>query len=173
LSGALHRWLAHIYTDSGMAEAGAISEIRPMETLRILIADDHALIRRSLRSLLLTHSNWAVCGEAVDGQDAVDKARELRPDVVLLDVTMPGMTGLEATPIIRREVPDSQVVIVTQHDSVELSRRAAEVGAQGFVVKSEITRNLMPAIEAAGERQRLLRKNPKPASTTPKKPAIN
>jgi two-component system response regulator NreC len=156
-----------------MAEAGPISEITAMETLRILIADDHALIRRSLRSLLLTHSNWAVCGEAVDGQDAVDKARELRPDVVLLDVTMPGMTGLEAAPIIRREVPDSQVVIVTQHDSAELSRRATAVGAQGFVVKSEIARDLMPAIEAAGERGRLSRNHSKIASTTKKKSAVN
>ena len=156
-----------------MAEASPISEIRPMETLRILIADDHALIRRSLRSLLLTHLNWAVCGEAVDGQDAIDKARDLHPDVVLLDVAMPGMTGLEAAPIIRRDVPDSQVVIVTQHDSAELSRRATAVGAQGFVVKSEITRDLMPAIEAAGERQRLSRKNQKTAAATRKKPAIN
>jgi DNA-binding NarL/FixJ family response regulator len=144
-----------------------------METLRILIADDHALIRRSLRSLLLTHSNWAVCGEAVDGQDAIDKARELHPDVVLLDVTMPRMTGLEAAPIIRREVPDSQVVIVTQHDSAELSRRAAEAGAQGFVVKSEITRDLMPAIEAAGERRELSRNNSKSASTSTKRTSIN
>jgi len=156
-----------------MAEASPISEIETMETLRILIADDHALIRRSLRSLLLTHSNWAVCGEAIDGQDAIDKARELRPDVVLLDVTMPGMTGLEAAPIIRREVPDSQVVIVTQHDSAELSRRATAVGAQGFVVKSEITRDLMPAIEAAGERRKLSRRNSKTALTTAKKTAIN
>jgi len=124
-----------------------------METLRILIADDHALVRRSLRSLLLTHSNWDVCGEAVDGQDAVDKAKELRPDVVLLDVSMPRMTGLQAVPIIRLEVPESQILIVTQHDSNELSRRATEVGAQGFVVKSEATKYLVPAIEAAGERR--------------------
>jgi two-component system response regulator NreC len=124
-----------------------------METLRILIADDHALVRRSLRSLLLTHSNWDVCGEAVDGQDAVDKAKELRPDVVLLDVSMPRMTGLQAVPIIRLEVPESQILIVTQHDSNELSRRAIEVGAQGFVVKSEVTKYLVPAIEAAGERR--------------------
>jgi DNA-binding NarL/FixJ family response regulator len=124
-----------------------------METLRILIADDHALVRRSLRSLLLTHSNWDVCGEAVDGQDAVDKAKELRPDVVLLDVSMPRMTGLQAVPIIRHEVPESQILIVTQHDSNELSRRATEVGAQGFVVKSEATKYLVPAIEAAGERR--------------------
>jgi len=126
-----------------------------METLRILIADDHALVRRSLRSLLLTHSNWDVCGEAVDGQDAVDKAKELRPDVVLLDVSMPRMTGLQAVPIIRLEVPESQILIVTQHDSNELSRHATEVGAQGFVVKSDVTKYLVPAIEAAGERRRV------------------
>jgi DNA-binding NarL/FixJ family response regulator len=124
-----------------------------METLRILIADDHALVRRSLRSLLLTHSSWDVCGEAVDGQDAVDKAKELHPDIVLLDVSMPRMTGLQAVPIIRHEVPESQILIVTQHDSNELSRRATEVGAQGFVVKSEATKYLVPAIEAAAERR--------------------
>ena len=126
-----------------------------METLRILIADDHALVRRSLRSLLLTHSSWDVCGEAVDGQDAVDKAKELHPDIVLLDVSMPRMTGLQAVPIIRHEVPESQILIVTQHDSNELSRHATEVGAHGFVVKSDVTKYLVPAIEAAGERRRV------------------
>ena len=86
---------------------------------------------------------------------SMDKVKELRPDVVLLDVSMPRMTGLQAVPIIRHEVPESQILIVTQHDSNELSRHATEVGAQGFVVKSDVTKYLVPAIEAAGERRRV------------------
>jgi DNA-binding NarL/FixJ family response regulator len=133
-----------------METTTAIMESSCMAALRILIADDHALVRRMLKTLVQSHAEWLVCGEAANGRDAVDQARQLKPDIVLLDVSMPFMTGLEATPLIHREVPESEILIVTQHDSRELSQLAMEAGARGFVVKSEVARDLLPAIEAAG-----------------------
>jgi DNA-binding NarL/FixJ family response regulator len=136
-----------------MAQGRQIDEsgVMVMHTLRILIADDHALVRRMLRTLLQSHAEWDVCGEASDGRDAIEKAKELKPDVVLLDLSMPYVTGLEATPIIHKELPQSAILIVTQHDSRELSRMAVEAGALGYVVKSDLSRDLVPAIETAGK----------------------
>jgi DNA-binding NarL/FixJ family response regulator len=117
--------------------------------LRILIADDHPAVRTSIRSLLQSHVDWAVCGEASDGLDAVQKAKQLKPDVVLLDWTMPIMNGIQAVPLIRKEVPDSEILIVTQHESPEINRLVAEAGAQGYVPKSQVSSALFPAIESA------------------------
>ena len=83
---------------------------------QILIVDDNEAVRKSLRSLLSSHADWSVCGEAVDGLDAIEKAKALRPDVVLMDISMPRMNGLEATCILRRELPEVKVVIVSQND---------------------------------------------------------
>jgi DNA-binding NarL/FixJ family response regulator len=132
-----------------METSTAMMESSCMAALRILIADDHALVRRMLKALVQSHAEWCVCGEAANGRDAVDQARQLKPDIVLLDVSMPFMTGLEATPLIHREVPESDILIVTQHDSRELSQLAMQAGALGYVVKSEVARDLLPAIEAA------------------------
>jgi len=84
--------------------------------LRILIADDHEVVRRGLRSLLASRMDWEVCGEAADGVEAVEKAKNLRPEVVLMNISMPRMNGLDATRIIRRELPECKVIIVSMTD---------------------------------------------------------
>ena len=127
--------------------AGAGSTLKSA-TVRIVIADDHEIFRRGLRSLLESHSHWEVCGEAVNGQEAIDKVRELKPDVVVLDVTMPRVNGLEAAREIRRVVPDSKVVILSQHEPALMKPSALAAGAGAYVTKSEVSRELMTAIEA-------------------------
>jgi PAS domain S-box-containing protein len=119
-----------------------------MACVRILIADDHELVRQGLRTLLASRPAWEVCGEAADGVEAIEKAAQLRPDVVLLDVSMPRLSGLEAVPAIRRESPTSEIVIVSQHDPAEMLPSALKAGARGFVSKSDIGSNLLSTIES-------------------------
>jgi DNA-binding NarL/FixJ family response regulator len=123
--------------------------------LRILIADDVPLVRTGLKLLLETHKGWSVCGEAEDGQDAVRKALALHPDVVLLDVSMPNLNGLQAAELIKRDLPAASIYLVTQHHSLEMARIAAEVGASGYVAKIHVPTDLVPAIEAAAYEQQL------------------
>ncbi len=96
--------------------------------LRILVADDVPMVRAGLKSLLETHEGWSVCGEAGDGQDAVQKALDLTPDVVLLDVSMPHLNGLQAAEIIKKYLPSATIYFVTQYDSLEMARVTAEAG---------------------------------------------
>ncbi|MEA2570403.1 MAG: hypothetical protein QOI24_2404 [Acidobacteriota bacterium] len=119
-----------------------------MRSLRILIADDHAGVRRSVRSLLESVKEWSICGEATDGVEAVDLANLLRPDVVLIDLAMPGLNGLEAARRIRRNLPDTQVVVLTTHEMDQLDEVVRGVGARGVVFKSNADRSLIAAIEA-------------------------
>jgi PAS domain S-box-containing protein len=121
--------------------------LSPVERVRILIVDDHALIRDSLRVLLSSRPEWSVCGEAVDGLDAIHKAKLLTPSIVLMDISMPVMNGIEATRVIRQEVPSAQVVMVSQNHPSIVSRQAAEVGAAAYVPKTELARSLLPTID--------------------------
>lgn len=123
-----------------------------MDSVRILIADDHELFRRGLRSLLATRPEWEVCDEAVNGRDAVEKARHLKPDVIVMDITMPVMNGLEATRLIRQEVPESEVLIVSQHDPAQMMKPALEAGACAYVTKSQVARDLLAAVEVVSQR---------------------
>jgi DNA-binding NarL/FixJ family response regulator len=118
-----------------------------MSTVEILIADDRELFRRMVRSLVESQSAYHICGEAGDGLQAIERARQLRPDVVLMDINMPRMNGLEATRIIGREIPECNVIIVTQNDARIAREQAREVNAKGFVTKSDLSRDLLPMIE--------------------------
>jgi DNA-binding NarL/FixJ family response regulator len=115
--------------------------------VRILIADDHELMRRGLRSILATRPDWEVCGEAVDGSDAIEKTKLLRPDILVLDISMPQLNGLEVTRAIRRDFPGTQVVILSQYEESEMRPYALEAGARGYVSKAEASRQLLAAIE--------------------------
>src|ERR1700683_3036624 len=118
-----------------------------MDSLRILIVDDHEAILRGVRSLLASRTDWLVCGEAKDGVEAVEKVKSTRPDLVLMDISMPRMDGVQATRIIRRDFPESQVVIVSQNDLKLVARQAAEVDASGYVAKSDLSHQLLPTMD--------------------------
>ena len=120
-------------------------------TVRILVVDDHPVVRRGIRTLLGGRAEWEIVDEAQDGVEAVDKANRLKPDVILLDVSMPRMDGLEACRRIRKNVPQSEVLMVTQHDSPQMMREAIEAGARGYVVKSNVARDLPAAVEAVSQ----------------------
>ncbi len=115
---------------------------------QILIVDDNEAVRNSLRLLLASRPEWKICGEAVDGLDAIDKARALRPDVILMDIWMPRMNGLEATRVLRKELPEVKIVIVSQNDPAVVQPQVREVGAAAYMAKSNIIRDLFQTLEA-------------------------
>jgi DNA-binding NarL/FixJ family response regulator len=119
-----------------------------MKTVRILVADDHEIVRRGVKALLEARSGWEVCDEAVDGREAVEKTVRSRPDVVILDIGMPGLNGLEAARRIRKEAPGSQILILTMHDSEQVVQEVLAAGARGYVLKSDAGRDLVQAVEA-------------------------
>jgi DNA-binding NarL/FixJ family response regulator len=120
---------------------------RHPQELRILVADDHPLFRRGVRGLLHDQPGWRVVGEAVSGREAVDQAKKLRPDVAILDVTMPDLDGLEATRQLREAAPDTKVLILTMHESKQMLRRVLEAGASGYVLKSDFPHSLVEAVK--------------------------
>ena len=116
--------------------------------LRILIADDHEVARRGIRSLLESHPGWDVCAEAKDGRDAVEQATSTKPDLVLLDIGMPNLNGLEAARQILATNPNVAILILTMHDSDNVIREVLRAGARGFLLKSDAGRDLVAAVEA-------------------------
>ena len=120
-----------------------------MRRIKVLIVDDHTLVRSGIRSLLALVEGIEVVGEASDGKEALEKARQLAPDVVLMDLAMPVMGGLEATRRLRREFPRTQVLALTQYDDSEYVIPINEAGARGFVTKMAAFSELAAAIQAA------------------------
>lgn len=121
-----------------------------MPELTILVVDDEKVIRTALSALLKTRADWKIIGEASDGQEAIEKAKELKPDVIIMDLSMPRMDGLKATREIHRQTPDAEVLIFTQHDTLQLVREAREAGARGYLLKSD-AQNLVAAVETIGQ----------------------
>ena len=119
-----------------------------LNNLRILIADDHEIVRRGLTSLLSSRPDWIVCAEASTGRDAVALAEQHRPDIVVMDISMPGLNGLEATRKIRKVFPKTQVVILSIHYSDQLVREVLDSGARAYILKSDASRDLLNAVEA-------------------------
>jgi PAS domain S-box-containing protein len=121
--------------------------------MRILVVDDHELVRRGICSVLASKPELSVCAEASDGRDAIEKAKTLHPEVIVMDISMPNMNGLEATREIKRFLPDTSVLVVSQHQSPEMVRQAFNAGAQGYVVKSAISKDLLTGIEKVRRKQ--------------------
>jgi len=115
---------------------------------RILLADDHAVVLKGLRALLGSQLGWQVCGEAKNGREAIEKVGQLKPDVVIMDLNMPELNGLEATRHIRKELPQTEVLILTLHESEQMMRQALDAGARGYVLKSDAGGELLAAVEA-------------------------
>ena len=124
-----------------------------MSTLRILIADDHDVVRQGLRALLEAQPGWEICGEAATGRETVEKTRKLKPDIGLLDIIMPELNGLEALRRIRKARPETQVLVLTMHESEDLIGQALKAGARGFMLKSDAGRDLVTAIDALSRRK--------------------
>jgi len=124
-----------------------------MNTVRILIADDHDVVREGLKTLLAARADFRICGEAATGREAVAQARALKPQVVVLDFSMPELNGIEATRQIRKALPGAEVLILTMHDSETLVRQVLAAGARGFLLKTHAKRDLVAAVDALAQHQ--------------------
>lgn len=117
-------------------------------TVRVLVADDHEIVREGIRTLIQAQPGWQVTGEASNGRQAVEKAKELKPDVTVLDIGMPVLNGLEATRQIVKNDPRSKILVLTVHESDTLIQDVLEAGARGYVLKSDAGRDLVTAVNA-------------------------
>jgi DNA-binding NarL/FixJ family response regulator len=123
-----------------------------MAAFRILVADDHPIFRFGLRSFLGSHESWEVCGEAADGKEAIEKCRQLKPDLLILDICMPRLNGVDAARQILKDNPAQRILVLTSVDSEQVVRDCLEAGVRGWVFKSDGTEDLKTAVEAL-ERQ--------------------
>lgn len=130
--------------------------IRGITMPSILIADDNERIRRGLKELLETQPGWQVIGEAASGLEAVEKAAQLAPEVVILDISMPQLDGIGAAPLIRKAVPEVELLVLSQHDTPDVVKKALEAGVRGYVLKSTAPRDLVAAVEAVHRHQSFL-----------------
>src|SRR5882724_9262971 len=121
------------------------------EQFRIVIADDHELVRRGIRSILTAHRGWQVVGEASDGALAARLTENLRPHVLIMDVTMPKLDGLEATRKILNDCPETKILILTMHESDQMVRRILEAGARGYILKSDLAEQLVRAVREVSQ----------------------
>jgi DNA-binding NarL/FixJ family response regulator len=147
-----------------------------LNNLRILVADDHEVVRRGLVTVLSSRPGWVVCAEASHGREAVELAAQHRPDIVVMDIVMPGLNGLEATRQIRKILPKTQVIVLSLHYSDELVREVLDSGARAYILKSDASLDLFTAVEAlvdhrtfftSGAGQILIEGFRKPASQPP------
>ena len=119
-----------------------------MARLRIFLADDHELVRNGIRFILNTQPEWEVCGEAANGRDAVERVATTKPDIVIIDIGMPDLNGLEATRQIMKAHPAVKVLVLTVHESHQVVREVLNAGARGYILKSDASRDLIAAIQA-------------------------
>jgi DNA-binding NarL/FixJ family response regulator len=119
-----------------------------MNTLRVLVVDDHEIVRKGLRAVLETQPGWQVVAEAADGREAVEKAIETKPDITILDISMPSLNGLEAVRQIVKKVRRTKILVLTVHDSDVMINQVLEAGARGFLLKTDAGRDLVSAVEA-------------------------
>jgi DNA-binding NarL/FixJ family response regulator len=125
----------------------------PSDILRILVADDQEAIRKRVRSILVSQIGFEVCAEAPNGREAVEKTRELKPDLIILDITMPKLNGLDAARMIRGFSPETPIVILSVHKSRQLMDEAQKIGVQGYVTKADASQDLIRAVDAVLQKQ--------------------
>ena len=118
--------------------------------MRVLIADDHEMVRRGIRALIEQHEGWQVCGEATNGQEAIDLAVSLLPELIVLDLSMPVMNGLQAAKKIRELVPATKIIVLSMHDSPHARREVQKSGAHAYVTKAAAATELSAAIKSLG-----------------------
>lgn len=142
-------------SESGPTDPKSVAALpsRHFRPYRVLLADDHPVVRRGLRAILETQRDIEVCGEAADGREAVDLAKKAKPDLVLLDLTMPAMNGLEVTTALREHSPETDVLVLSMHFSEELAREVLRCGALGYMLKSDADYELLEAIDRVRRHQ--------------------
>jgi two-component system invasion response regulator UvrY len=123
---------------------------------KILVVDDHELVRRGIRTLLASDPSLIVISEAADGEDAVEKAREFQPEIILLDITLPGISGIEAARRIRHISPTSRIILVSQHDTFQMAIQGFGAGARGYVAKIDAALDVLNAIHSVREGRRFV-----------------